>query len=213
MPAKLAKPDNLRGSGPVHYRVDGPSDAPLAIAISIDYSDAPIPDHYYLADYFEVVDQDPQMLFLFGKRDYPKRSELRNKIEVYFPSPFFIKQLWRGSREFHANLRKSIELTGYKSDQPQGISSATEKVQTLQANNVLIVQSGTECLMDFYYLSPRDLYVKVRKKQDLDLQPLVRVIMTHTLLLGFLDACEPIANALILKYPDREDANEIVESR
>jgi hypothetical protein len=210
--AKLAKREDLHGSGPVRYRIDGPPEAPTGAIIAIDYTEAPVPNHYYVADYFQVFDQDPQILFVFGKTDFPETGRLRNKLEIYFPSYFFVKQLWISSRAFHEALRRFTVDRGYSPVPAGTIPGTTEKVQTLHSNNVLMVQSGGECMMDFFYLSPRDFYLKTQKKQNVDLEALVRVIISHTLLLGFLDACEPIAQALATKYESDENAGQAVES-
>jgi len=211
--SKLAKASSFHGSGPVKYKLQGPPEAPTGATISIDYTNAPIPNHYYVTDYFEVKDLDPQVLFIFGKKTNVAGNErkLRSKLEIYFPAFFFIQQFWKSSRNFHEGLRKFAASNGYSSDIPSVISEEIEKTQTMHSNNLLMVQSGGECMMDFFYLSPRDFLLRTPKNLNVDLEALVRVIMSHTLLLGFLDSCEPIAETLSGKYGKEDALNEVVE--
>ena len=52
--AKLSKTEFV-GSGPVRYRIVELPDDKSVVAIQIDYTDAPVPKHYYLADYFRIL--------------------------------------------------------------------------------------------------------------------------------------------------------------
>ncbi len=213
MATKLARRDELIGSGPVRYRVLGPADAPSGFLIAIDYTDAPVPEHYYVADYAYVANIDPQVLFVFGKWDRSEtQQDLRNKIEILFPALYFVHQLWKSSRDFHKLLRKFVEGLGYEVPAISSSDVRAEKVQTFYSNNVLMVLSGGEAMVDFFYLSPRDVYLRTRKKQSIELEALVRVVLAPTLLLSLMDACEPIAEKLKERFPEEEGENEIVES-
>jgi hypothetical protein len=57
--------------------------------------------------------------------------------------------------------------------------------------------SGFDSLIDFYYLSPRELSVKATKgRKNIELEPLARVILSPPMLLGFLNLCEEIVESL-----------------
>ncbi len=214
MAAKLTKHEEFTGTGPVRYRLEGPADGPTGATISIDYTEAPVPEHFYVADYFRVINLEPQVLFVFGKWEDPEKCQkLRNKLEIYFPAVFFVKQLWKSSREFHQTLRSFVEQYGYAAGAPGALTEGADKVQTIHSNNVLMVLSSGEAMMDFFYLSPREMYFKPRKKRNIELEPLVRVIIAPTLLLGFLDGCQPIAESLRAKFPAEEgNKDEDLES-
>jgi hypothetical protein len=210
--AKLARRDQLSGSGPVRYKIQSMKDGVQTAMLAIDYSEAPVPPHYYVADYYEVVNRDPQILFTFGKLNYPNENQLRNKLEIDFPAQHFIVQLWRSAGEFHKMLRAFVRQFGYQPVAPGSISEPVEKVQTIHSNNALMIQSGGECMIDFFYLSPRDMALKMPKSESVLLEPLVRVIMSPNLLLGLLDACEPIAESLTSKFGRMEEEHATVES-
>jgi hypothetical protein len=82
------------------------------------------------------------VLFVFGKLNSPKGNELRNKLEIYFPALYFVKQLWKSSRDFHRALAEFVDKNGYVGARPGSIAETPDKVQTLQSNNVLMVLSG-----------------------------------------------------------------------
>jgi hypothetical protein len=197
---KLARKDQLSGSGPIRYKVQAGKDGFAAAMMVVDYADAPVPPNYYVADYFEVANLDPKILFTFGKLDYPNNKKLRNKLEIDFPVLLFVAQLWASQTEFQKNLRRSIEQFGYEAVKPGTIVGPVEKVQTMHSNNALMVQSAGECMIDFFYVSPRDMAFRAPRNLPIALEPLVRVITAENFLLGFLDACAPIAETLIAKY-------------
>ena len=55
MTAKLVRRDQFLGSGPVRYKIETGSDGRISAKLAIDYAEAPVPLHYYVADYFEVA--------------------------------------------------------------------------------------------------------------------------------------------------------------
>jgi hypothetical protein len=208
---KLAKLEGFHGSGAVRYKIDRLAGKTISATLAIDYSHAPVPEHYYVADFYQVVNKDPQVLIIFGKLNYPKADELRNRVEIYIPAFSFVNQFWKSRQEFHGILRQFVERFGYRPEPPGHASQETDKVQTLQSNNVYMIHSGGECMLDFFYLSPKDLYLKAPQGQEVGLEALVRVMVTPSLLLGFLDACEPIAESLRPKWEGAEAHGETVE--
>ncbi|MCI0537155.1 MAG: hypothetical protein L0Z50_18210 [Verrucomicrobiales bacterium] len=207
--AKLARADQWITSGSVRYRLLGNPSSPSGIEFGVDYAKAPVPDHYYVADYFFVESEGSHVLFTFGKLDSPHRGKLRSKIELYFSPSMFVRQLWGSSRGFHETLRKFVQDNGYHRAEGWEELLEAPKVQTFQSNQVMMVLSEGECVMDFFYISPKDIFLKPRRGEGIDLEPLVRIIMAPELLLGFLDKCEPLAKSLQSKFGDK---NESVES-
>lgn len=197
----------------MQYKVFGPSDRPTGLLLAINYEEAPVPQHYYVADWFDIYVRDVEVIVSFGNLD---RNRLRSKIEIVFPFFYFVKQLWRSSRDFHITLRTFVNSLGL---QPTEMSSAElvgDKFQIVKANNVIMILSGPETLMDFFYISPKDLWSKPRRGEPLELEPVVRIMLAPTMLLAFLDACEPIANQLSERFKDHlreEDSHENLESQ
>ena len=143
-------------------------------------------------------------MLTFGKLDRPATERLRSKVEIYFNSLMFVKQLWASSREFHQTLRKHVEERGLKPPRWERLLEAP-KVQTFQSNHVLMMLTEGESLMDFFYISPKDMYYKPRLAEKLALEPLVRVILAPELLAAFLDGCQPLAERLLVKYGDKNE--------
>jgi hypothetical protein len=210
--AKIARRDQFQGSGPVRYKIQTSKDGLQSAMLAIDYADAPVPTHYYVADYFEVANLDPRILFTFGKLNYPSDKQLRNKLEIDFPAPLFVMQLWKSRADFHKLLKTFVQQNGYQAMNPGGLSEPVEKVQTIHSNNALMILSAGDCMIDFFYLSPRDMALKAPKSEELYLEPLVRVMTSPNLLLGLLNACEPIAEDLISKHPWTEEEHALMES-
>jgi hypothetical protein len=212
--SKLARNQlsGFSGSGPVRYRIVSVKEGIQSALLAVDYSEAPVPPHYYVADYFEVANLDPQVLFTFGKLNYPRTDQLRNKLEVDFPASLFVVQFWSSRDDFHKTLRAFAKQYDYQPVRQGAISGPVERVQTIHSNNALMVLSGGECMIDFFYISPRDMALKTPKAGEISLEPLVRIIASPSLVLGFLDACEPIAESLVPKYALKEDERATLES-
>ena len=181
--------------------------------LAINYEEAPVPQHYYVADWFDVAARDLDVIISFGNLD---RGRLRSKIEIVFPVFYFVKQLWNSSRDFHVTLRNFVAAWNLQSAKVDTADLAGDKFQVLKANNVVMILSGPETLMDFFYISPKDLWSKPRKGEPLDLEAVVRIMLAPTLLLGFLDACEPICRELSARFEDhlrQEEPDESLESQ
>jgi hypothetical protein len=200
--AKIVRQTTPVGRGPVTYELIGSANAPTGARIRVDYSQAPVPEHFYVSDYFSIQNLDPQVLLVFGKLNTGGADKLRNKVEIYFPAHAFLGQFWRSSEEFIKNLRVYLEQKGFQARTRPVISEDVEKVQTFQSNLALVAQSGTDALIDFFYLSPTELLLKAPKGHNLQLLSLVRVILAPDLLLTFFDACIPIADKLAARYPE-----------
>ena len=179
--------------GPVHFRLIHDGGNQTSAEIGIDYSKAEVPARSYYADYVDVQRARSGIGLVFGKL-IPKTTQLRTEIEVGFPDDMFVRQIWGTSREIHKTLEQFREK--FKLE-PIGEVKETDKVQTFRSNNAFMGMWSDEALIDFYYLSPRDLhYVKVGGKSRVDLEPVVRVVMYSGLLLEFLDKCSELVPAL-----------------
>jgi hypothetical protein len=211
---KLAKMNQFNRSGTVHYRVDQREGGISAVSLSIDFERVPEPDHSYVADYFEVHRTDADVLMVFGKTDFPSETELRNKIEIYFPFHPFMHQLWKSSRKLEQSLQDGFEKKGKTAKSQGQLLGHGVKVQTLTANNALIVNSGGQCVMDFFLIAAKDIWLKTQKGDPLNVNAIVRVFMSEHILLGLLKRCDEIAEELKneLEIPVGEDDDETLES-
>jgi hypothetical protein len=212
---KLAKLSQFNRTGAVYYRVEQQSeDGIAAISLSVDFERAPEPDRSYVADYFEIHRTDADVMLVFGKMDFPSQTKLRNKIEIYFPIHPFMQQLWKTSRKMHKSLREQFQKKGKQGKQPGNLDSSGVVVQTLTSNNALIVLSGGQCVMDFFLINAKDLWLKTRKGDPLNLDAIVRVFTNEHIVLGLLDCFDALAQELNKEFdvPVTEEDDETVES-
>lgn len=212
---QLAKAGNINRQGPVRYVVhDTPDGQPRMLTLGVAYDEAPVPEHYYVADYYQVIISDFSVLLIFGKLDHPQLGRLRNKIEIYFPVENFVRQLWNTSRTFQTSLENYVATNKAKPVEPSTVSAETDKVQTLQSNNALMVQATGDCIIDFFYISPKDLWLKPIKSEPIGMEALVRVMVTASVMLGFLHECDKAARELIDKLEIKlEDHDATLESK
>jgi hypothetical protein len=219
---KVAKPHQLSRGGVVRYKVDGPLENPTGISLSIAYEEAPVPEHYYVADFFQIVPQDLEILLIFGKIDHPKTDRLRSKVEVVFPVDLFLRQLWKSSRAFQGTVTDFVERYKSKASDPGGISLEVEKVQTVHANNCLMVLSAGHAMIDFFYISAKELWLRPKRNEPIAIEALVRVITSGSVLLGFLKEADRVAKTYVerlgteeleLDVNGEEDKDENLESK
>jgi len=207
--AKIVRQTTSVGRGPVTYELIGSANAPTGARIQVDYSQAPVPEHFYVSDYFSVHNLDPLVLLVFGKLNTGGTDKLRNKVEIYYPAHAFLGQFWKNSEEFVKNLRNYLEQKGFPVRRRPEIDEDVEKVQTFQSNLAIAAQSGTDALIDFLYLSPTEVLLRAPKGHNLQLLALVRVILAPDLLLTFFDDCRPIAEELAARYPEVHQEYEV----
>jgi hypothetical protein len=212
---QLIKAAATNRQGPVRYVVhETPAGEPAMVTLGVAYDEAPVPEHYYVADYYQLVVGDFSVLLIFGKLDHPQQDRLRNKVEIYFPVDNFVRQLWGTSRAFQTSLEKYVATNRAEPLRPSSVSAQTDKVQTLQSNNALIVQSASDCMIDFFYISPKDLWLKPMKSEPIGMEALVRVMVTASLMLGFLQECDREARQLVDRLGIKlEDENAALESK
>ena len=211
---KLAKTNQFNRSGNVYYRLDQLEGGESTVTLSVDFERVPVPENSYIADYFEVRRTDADVMMVFGKKDFPSETELRNKIEIYFPFHPFMHQLWKSARKMHKALQETFKKKGKTAKTSGNLRSPEAKVQTLAANNALIVISGGQCVMDFFLIAAKDLWLKTRKGNPLNVDAIVRVFVSEHILLGFLNSCDELAQELKveLDIPVMEEDDEVVES-
>lgn len=211
---KLAKTNQFNRSGNVYYRLDQLEGGESTVTLSVDFERVPVPENSYIADYFEVRRTDADVMMVFGKKDFPSETELRNKIEIYFPFHPFMHQLWKSARKMHKALQETFKKKGKTAKTSGNLRSPEAKVQTLAANNALIVISGGQCVMDFFLIAAKDLWLKTRKGDPLNVDAIVRVFVSEHILLGFLNSCDELAQELKveLDIPVMEEDDEVVES-
>jgi hypothetical protein len=162
--------------------------------IGIDYSKVDPPERSYYADYSLLEKGRFGYSLTFGKF-MPGTTRLRTKIEISFPAEMFVKQLWGTSRDFHKTVEELVQKMGF-SPSPVTLEEDTDKVQTFRSNNVFMGVWGEEAVIDFYYMSPRDIYyIRTKKATDVELQPVVRVAMPTQLIYEFLEQCRPFVES------------------
>lgn len=173
-------------SGPVQLRVVERAADHSVMEIGIDYSRVDVPERAYYADYCDVQQGRVDFSLLFGKL-IPGSNALRTEIEIAFPQELLVAQLWGGSRD----LQKTVmQIAEKKPLQPLEDIKPTDKVQTFRANNVFMGVWGEDAVLDFYFISPRDMhYFMTQNLSNISLEPVIRVVVGTALLAEFLEKC------------------------
>ncbi len=189
----------LPSKGAVQFRLLNTSGDVTTVEMGIDYNKAEVPERAYYADYSDIVKGRFGYTFIFGKL-IPGKPKLRTKIEIAFPEEMFIRQLLASSREFSKTVKKIAEKL---KTEPIGEVEDTDKVQTFRSNNVFMGVWSDEAIMDFYYLSPKDMNMLTRNPQlQIEPEPIVRVAMGVGLIYEFLDKSAAIAGEAHVEHSE-----------
>jgi hypothetical protein len=187
------KPSQVFGKNGVFFTFPEGEHGPMQI--KIDFARAPRPLNYFYADSFHLeLDTDLQMTLLsFGRRD-AKRNTFADRIEVVMPAKSLLGQFWASSREVESSLDKILEsLSQVAKIRPIVPVSPSPDLPapSLFANVVFVVAGDGETTLDFYHLSPREVHLAKTQKQEMLLQPTIRVIMSSVLTKYFFDSLRP----------------------
>jgi hypothetical protein len=185
------------GQGPVRMRITHTGQETNIIELRVEYDKAEVPSRAYYADYSAVIKGRSGISLIFGKLK-PGTSVLRTKVEVVFPVEMFIRQLWANSRDLYEKTRVEYEKRPLE---PVEDLVDTDTVQAFRANNVMVVVMSEEALLDFYYIAPSEVhYVYTKRRTEVALDPVIRIVMSSSLLHEMLGECKAIAE----RIPDFE---------
>ncbi|HTX39796.1 MAG TPA: hypothetical protein VME43_32485, partial [Bryobacteraceae bacterium] len=93
--------------GPVRLRFIE-SEQGTFIELGVEYDRAEVPDRRYFADYCKVVEARAGISFIFGRLAVPGNGALRTKVEISYPEPLFIQNVWNSSRTFQESIEKDF---------------------------------------------------------------------------------------------------------
>jgi hypothetical protein len=189
----VKKPYFEIGQGAVRLRVMQTGPTENTLALRVEYDKAEVPARAYYADYSDVIQGRSGISLIFGKLR-PGTSVLRNKVEIVFPEDFFIRQLWKNSRALHKKMDEELKDSRLE---PITDLTDTETVQAFRANNVMMLGTKDDGVLDFYYIAPTEIhYAYVKKKTDIALDPVIRIVLSGALLLEFMERCGKIVEHL-----------------
>jgi hypothetical protein len=175
---------------PVSVAADG--------SLQINLQEVAAPKKTYDADFAWPQVRLGVVSVFFGKCDLNEDRRLRTRLELRYPLESFVAHFWNNSRTFHAGLRRSCEnLPGWQERgtiKPETWSADADHSEWV--NFDYVARTGSQGVLDFFYLSPQAV-VRFKRGQgtkDLTLQPVVRVNTTTLEILNLLDSSEAIAN-------------------
>jgi hypothetical protein len=162
------------------------------ININVDFSLAPPPPSYYYADSIRLkTDEDLQMVNLsFGRRK-PDANEFEDNIDIVMPMASLCR-FWTYSRDVEAAVDLVLAQVNWKS-RVQPISAGYATAATLFANMIFMAIGEGESSLDFYHLPPREVHLAKTQKMDMQLVPIVRVILSSIVTKYFFSLVETVA--------------------
>jgi hypothetical protein len=165
------------------------------VEIGIDYSKAELPDRAYYADYATAISTRSGKSLIFGKLGIDQRS-LRTMIEVVYPPEFFERQFSTGIlAELYQGLKRVAAEKKWLAEKLD--VRLTDTAQSFRANNCFVGMWGDDALIDFYWISPKDMHGFIKNHGgDVSLDPVVRIVMGTSILIECLDAIHELSTSM-----------------
>ena len=131
-------------------------------------------------------------LLSFGRRD-TNTNKFADRIEVAIPMKSLFGPFWVSSRDVEKTVDMVLKASGVSAPKPEPVSSPESLAPTVFANTIFAAVGETESTLDFYHLSPREVHLAKTQKKDIQLQPVIRVIVSTVLTKVFFDTLRPYA--------------------
>jgi hypothetical protein len=204
---KKAKPGQVFGSKGVHYSFPKGEGGP--IEIRIDFGSLAPPTNYCYADSLHLaIDEDLRMAVLsFGLRN-KATNKFADRIDVAMPRKPLCDQFWNSTRDVEKTLDGFLEATGPAPKlRPISPPEPQPQVTTFFANAIFVALGEGEATLDFYHMPPRAVHLAKTQKADIELLPVVRVIVSSVLTKHFFETLRPHAEGADISQAalDRSD--------
>jgi hypothetical protein len=186
-------PEKVFGGNGVIYRFPQGEGGP--IEIKVDFALVSAPTNYYYADSLHLAsDESLRMAVLsFGRRN-ETINEFADRIDVVMPKKSLFDQFWKSSMGIQDTLDKFLEATG-AAPKLRPISLPKSQATTFFANAIFAALGEGESTLDFYHMPPRAVHLAKTQKADIQLLPIVRVIISSVLTKLFFETLRPEAEA------------------
>lgn len=163
--------------------------------ISVDVSKLIRPATSVFASRCAAVDR--HLVYEFDFFDFQEESDLRSPVaRVMFPVDSLIDHFWRNSRDFGLQCRHLLDEAGIPPE-PIGQKAGLVRSDVVVSSNLSsMYRAGVESIIDFYYISPRDIHFARLQAKKPEIQGVLRVQLPLTVLVGILDHVDSVIQAL-----------------
>jgi hypothetical protein len=175
-----------------------------AKSVTIDAAALESPRNVYDADAAWVERSYGGTVSLFFAKLARGRETLKTRLEVRYPPEDFVNHFWKNSRGFHEKLRTFVNRWPQTNTSTPEVQDWTaEKDHSEWVNFDYMAHSGTEGTIDFFHMPPSGIarYSQTNKPEVLELNPVVRVLLTSSELLRLLDRCESFVAEIEASMP------------
>lgn len=195
----------MHGKGPVRYSRTGGKDSPLALGI--DFRFARVPEAYTYADCVSLKYEKELAIatILFGQADV-NSGKVRECISMVIPSAALFGQFQPSAKGVEETLAAQLKFLNLQAVRRSVPTEATVSA-TRFANVIFLSTSAGEGSLDFYYMPGRDIYFAKQHGTDIELEPIIRVIISLPVLQYLLELCRPYAQTSEATRPDNRSTN------
>ena len=166
-----------------------------SISFGIDMGKAPVPSRRYAADACSVEFRNGELRFIFAQRSLDE-SEFESALVVRL-NPMAAHQFINSMREIkQPSISQLAERVGEVVRPLETISNSKQMISVL-ANLASVAVAGFEACIDFYHASAFAMRsMDTSARNELELEPVVRVEIRTGLFLALLAALDEVSNLL-----------------
>lgn len=168
---------------PISKRIVPQVDGTTNLEISIDLTQAPIPERRYHADTASVVVRDESVLITFGQVRLTGPT-LRSLVIVSMMSDG-ARQFLVNCKTFLPTIDAFIDHNAIPRKSLQAVVEEPPHTVSVVANLVGAAQASKEASLDFYHLSPWSAQ-DLRQRSTMPVDPIVRIDLSTSLLSAVL---------------------------
>lgn len=163
-------------------------------SIRVNMALLPAPTNIYDADVWSIERQAGYVALYFGQLHGAATDRLRTRLKLKYGAEAFIVHFWKNSRKFHDDMRRQVEswpLDPLHVKTQSVASMHSDKEHSQWVNFDYLSRSSSQGSLDFYHLPPSALakFVQGQGSRELELNPVVRVLVTVYQLCEILDRC------------------------
>lgn len=159
-----------------------------------DISSVPVPAKRYSADVAHVEYSRETVKLLFGQEKYGAPGQLRTLLIIKM-TPSAVATYLETTAAAEPKFEAVAEKIGYVAEQLTPFGEEPKETVSFDANFVFSAVSGREGCSDFYHSSPFAM-ASVGTSRKLTLDPVVRIDMRASLLLGIVNALRDLVSTL-----------------
>jgi len=178
---------------PVAMVAMGKSQSGDAVTFGLDMASAPVPQRRYAADVCSVDMRDGDVRFIFAQRGLREGFDSALVVRL---NPLAARQFLDTTKAMRGPSTEEIAAKVGATLRPMEAAQEAKQMVGVVANFIAVAVAGWEACLDFYHASAFAMRAVDTKKNQLELEPVVRVDLNTGSFMGMVRGLDQLAEYL-----------------